>query len=645
MIPLLASVAFAVLAAVGPTDVRLDVPYLPQPDLMGGGAAAAMVFRYWGDRHADAAPFAPLVDRRAGGISTSALVDAIRQRQWRAVPFTGTLALLHDDLAAGHPIILLMGDHPGRYHYVVAIGADADGVVVHDPEWGPARVITNAALTLAWQAADFWAVDVSPGANGVPSPEPLESVAVSRADNTSKVPSTAAFANVAAALADSARARVVARRWSDAATLAEDALTLDPANSEAWDVLGSSRFMMDDLHGSLDAWNHIGKPRIDFVAIEGLERTRYAMVAEALSLEPNTLLTDARLRTAERRLQELPDQASSHISFRPSPNGFATVDVAIVEMPTRPHGIAEWVIAGASTYTDQEVTATIPGGGGRGALWNASWRWWDDRPRVAFEFASPHGPLPGTWRVEAAWDAQTYAEASSVTTGKPVRETQVHSGVHWSNWINSYWRYELSFGVDYWGAGSNVGRAASVRATIEPHFLDDRVLASASLERWASFSGGEAFQSLSLRGAFQSTSIQRGYVVTADIGAEQASEAAPLSVWPGAGDGHARVFLLRAHPLLHDGIIDGPVFGREIVYGNAQVERWLDGRASRMALAAFVDTARASGRFFNVPGAPFQVDAGVGLRFRVPLELGSFRVDYAHGLRDGENALTWGWER
>src|ERR1700704_5848430 len=102
--------------------LSLTVPYLPQTDMLCGGAAAAMVFRYWGDSHADATPFAPLVDQRTGGISATALVDAIRQQHWRAVPFMGSLALLHDELAAGHPIILLIGDHPGRYHYVVAVG-------------------------------------------------------------------------------------------------------------------------------------------------------------------------------------------------------------------------------------------------------------------------------------------------------------------------------------------------------------------------------------------------------------------------------------------------------------------------------------------------------------------------------------------
>ena len=62
----------------------IDVPFLPQTDALCGGAATAMVFRYWGDAHADVQEFAPLVDRRAGGIVNDALVDAVRRRGWRA---------------------------------------------------------------------------------------------------------------------------------------------------------------------------------------------------------------------------------------------------------------------------------------------------------------------------------------------------------------------------------------------------------------------------------------------------------------------------------------------------------------------------------------------------------------------------------
>ena len=121
MIALAAALSIAVSATV-----RLDVPYVPQTPSLCGGAAAAMVFRYWGDRHANAEPFAALVDRAAGGIATDRLVEAIRDRRWDATPFTGTFAALHQQLAASHPIILLLEDHPNAYHYVVAVGDDAD---------------------------------------------------------------------------------------------------------------------------------------------------------------------------------------------------------------------------------------------------------------------------------------------------------------------------------------------------------------------------------------------------------------------------------------------------------------------------------------------------------------------------------------
>ena len=64
----------------------VEVPYLSQTDLLCGGAAAAMVFRYWGDFHADVQQFASLVDVRAGGIASDTLVQAVESRGWRGNP-------------------------------------------------------------------------------------------------------------------------------------------------------------------------------------------------------------------------------------------------------------------------------------------------------------------------------------------------------------------------------------------------------------------------------------------------------------------------------------------------------------------------------------------------------------------------------
>ena len=58
----------ALVALALSASLSADVPFLPQTPDLCGGAAAAMVFRYWGDAHADVEQFAPLVDRGAGGI-------------------------------------------------------------------------------------------------------------------------------------------------------------------------------------------------------------------------------------------------------------------------------------------------------------------------------------------------------------------------------------------------------------------------------------------------------------------------------------------------------------------------------------------------------------------------------------------------
>jgi outer membrane translocation and assembly module TamA len=101
--------------------------------------------------------------------------------------------------------------------------------------------------------------------------------------------------------------------------------------------------------------------------------------------------------------------------------------------------------------------------------------------------------------------------------------------------------------------------------------------------------------------------------------------------------------LLRAHPLLDEGIIRGGVFGRSLVFGSGEVQRWLTvGKwPVRIAPAAFVDTARAT-RGLEGTDDRMQIDAGVGLRLSL-LGMGVVRIDVAHGLRDGRTALSVGW--
>jgi outer membrane translocation and assembly module TamA len=98
--------------------------------------------------------------------------------------------------------------------------------------------------------------------------------------------------------------------------------------------------------------------------------------------------------------------------------------------------------------------------------------------------------------------------------------------------------------------------------------------------------------------------------------------------------------LLRAHPLLDDGIIRDSVFGRRIVFGGVEAQRWLTVRKwpMRVAPAAFVDVARAT-RGLEAANDRTQIDAGVGMRVSLP-GMGVFRLDVARGLRDGRTVLS-----
>lgn len=142
--------------------VRLTVPYVKQTKALCGGAAAAMVFRYWGRWQADPNEFAPLLDHAAGGIATDVLAQAIEDRGWRVVRFIGSVESVHALLRDRRPVIVLLGEAQGRFHYVVVVGTMDNHIVVHDPARGPSRRLTVRAFVSGWQRAGFWALLVLP---------------------------------------------------------------------------------------------------------------------------------------------------------------------------------------------------------------------------------------------------------------------------------------------------------------------------------------------------------------------------------------------------------------------------------------------------------------------------------------------------
>ncbi len=680
-------------------SMTVDVPYLPQTDAMCGGAATAMVFRYWGDAHADVQEFAPLVDRSAGGIANGALVAAVKTRGWRVITVDGSLESLRGRIRDRQPVIVLLADRSDRYHYVVVTGWSGDAIVVHDPSWGPSRTIPNADFERLWRASSSWSMVILPPPAASTDRAVMRPPALSAAGvDASTHQSAACDARLARAMSaidarglDSAEelldevrsqcprdagpvrelsgVRFAQHRWADASALARAALRLDASDEYAIDVLGSSLFMAGDPAGALRAWNRIGKPRVNLVRIDGLHHSRYQTIADDLGIRANQLLTADAFERAKRRLGELPGAAAARLTLRPERDGFATVDVAIAEHDAVPSGAAAWAATAVQAGVDREATIAVPGFAGQGEAWSASWRWWANRPAVGVAYAAPqvHG-WRGIWRVEGGWqsDAFSFAGVGSAGANRFAQETRAHAALSVTDWLTGSLRYSISAGFDSWSAeadrgpaeaghygvpdGVQVGarhdqtRAIAAGGSLEQRLFGDRVSLAGTFTRWTPVSEGAAFSAASATAAARSSTETAGWVVAGNAGLQSAGDAAPFGLWPGAGAGHAREPLLRAHPLLEDGIIDvagSSVFGRTLAFGGAEVQRWLARPAlARVAVAGFVDVARATRQAgIETPG---QCDLGLGMRVRMPGSAGLLRIDVARGMRDGARALTVG---
>jgi hypothetical protein len=136
----------------------------------------------------------------------------------------------------------------------------------------------------------------------------------------------------------------------------------------------------------------------------------------------------------------------------------------------------------------------------------------------------------------------------------------------------------------------------------------------------------------------------RGTVLTVRGGIQALGADAPLDTWAAGDTGHARAPLLRAHPVLADGRLDVQRLGRRLQHAGVEIQRWRPGPgAISLGFSGFLDTARTSHRLAADPRV--DADVGVGVRLAIPGQRGLFRVDIAHGLRDGRDAVSVAWQR
>lgn len=438
-------------------------------------------------------------------------------------------------------------------------------------------------------------------------------------------------AAASAPLREAAGVHALDGRWDEAGRLARAAVHRDREDEHAWRILATSAYVGGDPAAALAAWNAIGEPVVDLVTVQGLTRTRHSAATTLLGLEANTQLTTGRLAAAAHRLASLPSAEAARVKYQPIGGGRANVEALVVERPRFPTTRTALLSAAVGVATDRELSVRAASLSGGGDLVTARWRWWEARPRISLVYETPAGA--GVWRAEVFTEKQTYGDGAAASI-----QRRRGGALALSNWTTTLLRWQVGAGIDSWADGE---RTVSFGGELEQRLRGDAVslyadarLLTGAFDAWTAGTGL----------AWRSRARHEGTVLAGSAGVEATAQQAPLALWPGAGTGHGRSPLLRAHPLLERGRITGAVFGRRLYHASVEGRRWLRPvmQVLRIAPAVFVDVARADRR--RASGTAWHADAGVGLRIALPGS-GVLRLDVGRGLRDGATAVSAGWTR
>jgi hypothetical protein len=342
----------------------------------------------------------------------------------------------------------------------------------------------------------------------------------------------------------------------------------------------------------------------------------------------------------------MPAQSEFRLSLRPLPEGNAQVNVTLLERPSVFDGPWDVGSAGIKALTGREITLDVASPTGNGELWTVGWRWWKDRPRISLALTVPAaGGRPGIWRVDGFWERQAYAarvlsSSSDTSRAEVSREERRRTALYFSDWFGPDLRIEAGAALDEW---VDRGAHLSLAGSVDTRWARDRLALGAEAARWMSLKNGAPFGAGGLSLKWSSSGLESCDAWQGRLGISSTTSEAPLALWSGAGTGYGRAPLLRAHPLLDGGIVQGRAFGRTLVHGTIERQAWPWRLGPlRLGWALFFDGAKPldTGRAGRVP---WQVDGGTGFRLRSLGMKGQLRIDVARGFEDGNSAVSIGW--
>jgi len=647
--------------------VLLDVPYLAQSTLLCGGAAIAMVERWWGRRGVYAEDFADLVRPASDGILTTELVTATRARGWDTRVFRGTPESVQRSLRDGVPVVALIQVAPDLYHYVVVLGWSDGRVVFHDPATAPFTGLDEDAFMARWDGADGWALMVRPAAappavagavRPPPAPLPstmpcppwidlaLDAVAEGRLEDASSLIAQAGQACPAEPLVlrETAGIRFKQGRDAEVVRLVSRYLALVPGDEYAWQLLATSRYRAGDRAGALGAWNRVGRPTVDLIRVDGVGEIRFSEIAGAISAPPGALLTPSRLALARRRVSDVPALSRAVVDYQPVPGGLVEVRASVVERPLVDRAWRLAAAGGISAIAQREVSLQIANPTGGGEMWTGAWRWAPARPRSAIRLEMPVDPgLQGVLTIEGSWERFRFSLDSA--RALLFEETRRSAIVGFGGWLTAGVRPAGALGFERWSGGRRYltgSLGAEVRAQDDRFELTARAEYAVALSRHAPYTTGWT------RATWASSLGLDRAAWSARLGFDWAGRDAPLGTWPMAGKELSWALPLRAHALTTGEALAGRSAGRGITSAGLAGDRPFY-RRGPLVLAAglFLDAAKIFSPADGSREDRFYLDGGGGLRLALgDGRLGVLRIDVSKGLMSGgRTAVTAGVHR
>ncbi|MCC7051918.1 MAG: C39 family peptidase [Gemmatimonadaceae bacterium] len=637
----------AVPAAAAPA-VALQVPYLAQTVLLCGGAAAAMVERWWGRRGVYAEQFASLVRVDEGGIRTTDLARVMRERGWTVSAAAMDAASVQMLLADSAPVIALIEVRPRRFHYVVITGWHDGVVIYHDPAASPFVRVDSATFLRRWSGSRNWAMVVQPSAAAITAPVPRPTGDRSDGPVTDALPcrpwlDRAADAAAGARLAQSeellataarlcpdepvvlrelAGVRFLQGRHVESGLLAAEYAQRVPGDARGWQVLAASRYLAGDEAGALRAWRAVGKPVTDLLRIDGSRRIRFRVLADAIGITHGRVLTNAALALAARRLADVPALDGARVGYAAVAGGVVEVRAAVTERPLVDPLPQLLVLGIGGAIIRRDATFVVVSPLGAGETWSAQWRWQSSDPRLALRLSIPvRVGAPAVLHVERSWDRFRFpagfgeerrSSTQASLTGWMAPAMEGLAGLRHERWADRGERLALLLGVGV-------------------HDRRDRTVWVLSAEHAAPVGRGRWYRRLDTRVTLNPPPDRWANRWALRAGGAWTSGDTPRGLQPLAGGDLLRDIPLRAHPYNAGGVLPATRISHRVLHGGASADRTITTRGPlSIGAGIFVDAAvlapaSAAHRVY--------VDGGAGLRFGLAgLRRAAIRVDVARGL-------------